>query len=533
MTPCSLAHALGADGLQALQKWISKTHEAEHGSEAAVELSRSVFTQLLQVVTSLQFRLQGSEGIVADLQAKADGLEEKRRALTRRAERIERDRDEIVRRYGEAMAATQTARQKAAPMLERFMEAEVLRNHLQTVDADVMRLREELAECLAESARASSSLMVAEEAQTESKAATAELDALHKQEIAALNSRHSDTLAELREQHAGHMAQLERSRQEELQSLQTAHAEELGNLRTTLEDAHWQADTFARERQDMILEVCLRQRENARVAKRHAAVHQEALDLAVKLEALRVAETGTPAREAELQAMRHRHSLLQQTKLEWQEALSRKKADCEAWRQRAFERGMGSQTGAEGFIAETNRVTIGKMDETAEFELLLQHAASVPTPCRNSKRASRTGAGNGPALPGQGYKGSQQLQQQPASQQQEGWQSLQIGASTTTHVQQSAGLAEEFLAAALRVVELQAVAQVSGASAAIHRELQEAGNDLEMLAFLLDGATAQDAEYLLECEAQRQPPTVATALRRQRHDLLHAMRQKAESVARC
>merc|ERR1719433_1314341 len=117
MTPCSLAHALGTDGLQALQEWISAACESEHDSAAAAELSGGVFAQLLKVVTSLQCRLQGSEGIVADLQAKADGLEEKRRVLTRRAERIERDRDEIMRRCGEAKAATQDARQKAAPML--------------------------------------------------------------------------------------------------------------------------------------------------------------------------------------------------------------------------------------------------------------------------------------------------------------------------------------------------------------------------------------------------------------------------------
>eukprot|EP00439_Symbiodinium_sp_Y106_P080320 s735_g19.t1 len=145
---------------------------------------------------------------------------------------------------------------------------------------------------------------------------------------------------ELRCQHALKVAELERARREQVDELKRSNAEESDQLRSALESARWQADVYVREHQEAVREICLRQRENARLAKKHSESRQEALELAVRLEALKAAEAGAPARQAELQAVRHRYNLLLQTAAEWREALIRKQGDCDLWRRRSESKGL-------------------------------------------------------------------------------------------------------------------------------------------------------------------------------------------------
>ncbi|CAE7903804.1 Alkbh6 [Symbiodinium sp. KB8] len=114
---------------------------------------------------------------------------------------------------------------------------------------------------------------------------------------------------ELRCQHALKVAELERARREQVDELKRSNAEaavrpegagsatrawqESDQLRSALESARWQADVYVREHQEAVREICLRQRENARLAKKHSESRQEALELAVRLEALKAAEVRT------------------------------------------------------------------------------------------------------------------------------------------------------------------------------------------------------------------------------------------------
>eukprot|EP00930_Biecheleria_cincta_P072249 TRINITY_DN59677_c0_g1_i1.p1 TRINITY_DN59677_c0_g1~~TRINITY_DN59677_c0_g1_i1.p1 ORF type:complete len:695 (-),score=145.18 TRINITY_DN59677_c0_g1_i1:152-2236(-) len=338
----TLVGVLGADRIQALQT-LSDAEDADGGGTAlAVPLSGSsqeVFAQVLQIVRSLQEQLQESEPLVADLQERADSLEEKRRLLLRRAEHAERDRDLAVQKCAEVEAAAKRARDEAAPAVARFMEAEILRSQLQSSSEELVRLKHELIECKDELARGRPRLAELEEDEAECAAAIAELEAARKEEIAVLRSIHMEEMADMRAEHAANVAEFEKHSAKEVAHIKTDHCEQMAQLRSASESARWQADVYVREHQDAVRELCIRQRENARLAKKHGEVRQEALELAVKLEALKAAEVGAPAREAELQAMHRRYALLQQTAAEWREALVRKQGDCVAWRRRAEQRG--------------------------------------------------------------------------------------------------------------------------------------------------------------------------------------------------
>ncbi|CAE8607839.1 unnamed protein product, partial [Polarella glacialis] len=191
------------------------------------------------------------------------------------------------------------------------------------------------------------------------------------------------------------VAELETARMEEVSGVKEANSEDLSQLRSALEAARWQAEVYIREQQDAVREVCLRQRENARVAKRHGEARQEALELAVRLEALKAAEAGAPAREAELQAVRRRYALLQQTAAEWREALVQKKGDCDAWRRRAEQKGAGGTRSAEQLQLEA---------EMQALTLPMEPASPAPGSGRRQRGFERV---PGPAhsfLEGFGYE---------------------------------------------------------------------------------------------------------------------------------
>lgn len=363
----SLVGVLGADRLQALQAPSDAENADGDGRALAVPLSGSsqeVFAQVLQIVRSLQEQLQESEPLVAELQERADSLEEKRRLLLRRAEHAERDRDIAIQRCAEVEAAAKRARDEAAPAVARFMEAEVLRSQLQSSSEELVRLKAELIECKDELAHGRPRLAEVEEDEAECAAAIAELEAAHKEEIAVLKSMHMEEMADMRAEHAANYAEVEKLSTKEITQIKMDHSEHMTQLRSASESARWQADVYVREHQDAVRELCLRQRENARLAKKHGEVRQEALELAVKLEALKAAEVGAPAREAELQAVHRRYALLQQTAADWREALARKQGECVAWRQRAKQRGSVSR----------------RVDEDIALEAEMQAlAANVPS----------------------------------------------------------------------------------------------------------------------------------------------------------
>lgn len=343
----------------------------------------AAFTQVLHVIATLQERVQETEGIVVDLQAEADSFEEKRRLLARQAERAERDRDAAFLRCEEAEAAARRARLAAAPAVERFMEAEVLRSQMQVAGDELLRLREEAAICREELERGWPRLAEAEDAEAEAAAAIVELQGAHAEEVAVLTSCHTEELAELRAEHATCFAEIEDSKREELAALRAASAGELDGLKAALEAARWEAGVFRREHQDVIRETCLRQRENVRLAKRHWEARQEAMEFTARLEGLRAAAAGTPAREAELQSLRHRYVLLSRTAAEWGEALQRKRVDCEAWRRWAVQRG-AAHSGE-----PVDMLEIGTIDAATTETPARRSPAATPTPGPGSRSALR------------------------------------------------------------------------------------------------------------------------------------------------
>merc|ERR1712232_326771 len=56
-------------------------------------------------------------------------------------------------------------------------------------------------------------------------------------------------------------------------------------------------------------------------------------------ESICAVSSGVPAREAELQALQQRCSLLQRTVADWRESLERKQLECETYRRRARQHG--------------------------------------------------------------------------------------------------------------------------------------------------------------------------------------------------
>merc|ERR1719265_2466479 len=132
-----------------------------------------------------------------------------------------------------------------------------------------------------------------------------ELAAELSESIIEMETAHTAELAMLRSLHL-----VEKARLAEVTNAKIAICEDLAKCRADTQQAQWEADMFAREQEESIRELCIRQRDNARLAKRHGEARKEALELAVRWEAAGspVAHTGN---EAELRLTHQRCSLLE------------------------------------------------------------------------------------------------------------------------------------------------------------------------------------------------------------------------------
>eukprot|EP00928_Gymnodinium_smaydae_P100717 TRINITY_DN9947_c0_g2_i3.p1 TRINITY_DN9947_c0_g2~~TRINITY_DN9947_c0_g2_i3.p1 ORF type:complete len:725 (+),score=170.22 TRINITY_DN9947_c0_g2_i3:61-2235(+) len=336
----SIATVLGAAGLAAIAGSSAQVATGDGGQPLVV-------VQMMKVIAALQAKLHESEEGIHELQAQADQLEEKRRSWSNRLERSERERSKALQQRDQLEAAADEARKEARPLMERHMELEVVKCQVPLLLEDQDRLREEKECHFQELERGWPRLTDAEDAEAQCIEAIAELELAHAEELAHVRSAFTEEGADLRARHATRMAEIEGARQADLAQIRAAHAEELLLLRSAFEDSEWQAEVYVREQQEAVREACIRQRENARIAKRCSEARAEALELAVKLEALRAAGRGAPAREAELEAVRQRCSLLQRTAAEWRESLEKKNRDCERWRRRAAQKGVVSEVDEE------------------------------------------------------------------------------------------------------------------------------------------------------------------------------------------
>jgi len=276
---------------------------------------------------------------------------------------------------------------------------------------------------------------------------------------------------------------------------------------------------------------------------------------------------------AELQAVRHRYSLLQLTAAEQREALERKRADCEAWKRRAIQRGQATSAEVEApFEKEHLRPAVPStppsasreplkhdiaadlgsdqisdsisaiqtplestpqyvLGEQADFDVNISHIPPAPLPPPPFASGTRVGQ---PAR----HSSTPSLHRRPTNSKpkQSSWSqgiALGSGRSSTSHsggwsrsLQEPqsvlalppfesepivASPAEDFLNAALRAALLH--------SNADRDAIVEAENEVEMHAFLLGESDVQEAEALLEIEAQRRPPLIAYRLRAQLDEL--------------
>ena len=529
-----LAHILGPEKLKKLEEFVQGADSELAVTEEAKQL---VFGQVREIVESLQVQLQESEPLVADLQEKADSMEEKRVLLERKVARAERDRDIAEQERADMEAKVKQLREETAPVIARFMEAEVLRSQIQVCSEDLVRLKQEVVACKEELKEGLPKLAEFEDDEAECAGAIAQLEASHTEEVALLKALHAEELEELRCEHAVKIAELERSKTEQIDELRRVSTEEIDELRSSLSAARWQADVYVREHQDAVREICLRQRENARLAKKHGEARQEALELAVRLEALRAAEAGAPAREAELQAVRERYVLLQQTAAEWREALVRKHGDCEVWRRRAESKGLRmrredvelqaeiqsvtsaspgawSKAGYKTEVGSANRIPTRHVDrsklsplwpEVSAIKTPMRSRMTLESPARGRSFESRMSATL--TQPGRGL----------TSGFRSGISSLQMR-SLSPHP------AGEFVNVVLKAAKLRVEAEIARKEGLKPRErtILEAEHEVEMLAFLLEESDSSEAEVLLEMEAQAQEttsPAVAAHLRAQISEL--------------
>lgn len=268
----SLVDILGPEKLQQLEDFAHGT-----GSELQVteEAKQLIFQHVRETVESLQVQLQENEPLLADLQEKVDTLEEKRVLLERKVARAERDRDMAELDRSEMETELKQLREETAPVMARFMEAEVLRTQIQVCSEDVVRLKQEVVDCKEELKEGLPKLAELEDDEAECAGAIAQLEASHTEEVALLKALHTEELEELRCEHAVKIAELERSKTEQIDELRRVSTEEIDQLRSSLSAARWQADVYVREHQDAVREICLRQRENARLAKKHGEARQE------------------------------------------------------------------------------------------------------------------------------------------------------------------------------------------------------------------------------------------------------------------
>eukprot|EP00439_Symbiodinium_sp_Y106_P081521 s735_g20.t1 len=182
----SLASVLGPEAIRHLGAAAKPELQGEWSEDAKAE----VFSQVRQVVEALQEELRDSELLLAELQEKADGLEEKHTLLLRRVRRAERDRDLAVQRSAEVEVAVRQLREEAAPVIARFMESEVLRSQLQACSEDLVRLKEEMAACKEELAEGLPKLAELEDDEAECAGALAQLEAQHTEEVSLLTTLH-------------------------------------------------------------------------------------------------------------------------------------------------------------------------------------------------------------------------------------------------------------------------------------------------------------------------------------------------------
>jgi len=523
-----LASVLGPEAIRHLGAAAKPELQGEWSEDAKAE----VFSQVRQVVEALQEELRDSELLLAELQEKADGWEEKHTLLLRRVRRAERDRDLAVQRSAEVEVAVRQLREEAAPVIARFMESEVLRSQLQACSEDLVRLKEEMAACKEELAEGLPKLAELEDDEAECAGALAQLEAQHTEEVSLLTTLHKQEVEELRCQHALKVAELERARREQVDELKRSNAEESDQLRSALESARWQADVYVREHQEAVREICLRQRENARLAKKHSESRQEALELAVRLEALKAAEAGAPARQAELQAVRHRYNLLLQTAAEWREALIRKQGDCDLWRRRSESKGLavrrddaelqaeiqslvaapafspprlgywGEAFGGDRPTTQTSHIGQDDSRSAASWTGWMRTPNRRTAPLQSPlwRRPARRGRSLESTRLGLPVSGQPRLDVTPRSP--------------------SPHPAGEFVTVVLKAAKLREEAQTNheGSDGSLQRAIVEAENEVEMLAFLLEEADSSEAEVLLEMEAQLQEPKgslVAAQLRAQ------------------
>lgn len=506
--------------------------------------------RIVKVVSSLQNLLKENESTITELQEKAGDLDEKIRQWTRRTDRAEAECKGATKRAGEVQAAAAAERKETALLVDRYMEAEVLRSKLTAAGDQIERSKGDVSACHTELAKGYPMLAEEEERDCQLGEAINRLERHHTGEITDLQTKHHEKMAEERAKHATLLAERESMYQQQLTALRVGASEEQSALRAKLEDARWQAEVYVREQQDAIREVCLRQRENARIARRHGEARQEALELAVRLEALRAAEDGAPAREAEVHALRKRQTLLQRIGLEWHETLEKKRADCEMWRRRAIGRGFGHEqeddelTGCEGSVAGESM--IGKLDDlkvvdSADTFLSWRSTSMDPAPfehrvpslsrCSSGTTMSRH-SNSTPNLraaqpQGQRRQSHSQVRQVPSLRKVRGHARKAPPSSPHRSV-------DEFLGASLRAAQLRAEAEqadriartlpVAPDSAAADEALVTAENEVEMLTFLLRDDELDEVETLLEFEAQRQLPAVARRLRTQLNELSRRVR---------
>eukprot|EP00971_Amphidinium_carterae_P340471 6478825-Amphidinium_carterae.1 len=118
----SLADFIGMGDLESL------TTSHGHSLIATGPSYTQAFSEVAIVVTRLQTMLQENETSIAEYEAALGDLEEKARVWARRAERAELERDSAVVKSEQAMRTTASVKQEVLPLVETFMEAEVLRS---------------------------------------------------------------------------------------------------------------------------------------------------------------------------------------------------------------------------------------------------------------------------------------------------------------------------------------------------------------------------------------------------------------------
>merc|ERR1719161_3166779 len=137
-------------------------------------------------------------------------------------------------------------------MVERYMEAEVLRNQLQVATAENARLREEMKTSREEFVSLRPRIAVAEKEGARCTALVADLEAENTSEMANAKSAYVQETSELKARHTQRMAELRAAESEEISQLRAENAEELARFRNSVEELLCAGDAFMREQQDNV-----------------------------------------------------------------------------------------------------------------------------------------------------------------------------------------------------------------------------------------------------------------------------------------